>query len=551
MKTAPKIDVRIQSLVLALGRCLVDCCEDGPGPAARKAPSAEFPQGVDAMVEGIVAAVGNDAAVRRRVGIGQRRLDPSRVRVRVCAVAALGWNALREDIGKMDIGELAAIVGDQRLPPAESLLHARHEIGVLLQESVLQSTPDSERPAFLTASLPTSTLVWLSGTDSLGYLTVVHASRAAASRGDQSDDAPAAGAQPLPSARDLFERVRVRVWGCDEQLKTLAARMILSATRAEMVSRGVEDTGVGVQAAVVFGCSGSGKTWAATELARCSQLDYTTFDAASITGEGWSGAKAEDAFKQLATRRSSRAGKVVVYDEIDKILKAGSAEHLRSAQASFLRALGGETIVCGGKRMQDCWPFSFNCNSVFFALVGVFEGLAEMAYGKSGRRAIGFCCREGARRHADFRRALSEYGCIDELVNRVGCFVGMPDPTHDAIAHWVVSEHGAIESYNRVLQGHNVFLYPVEAAVMMLADYGLQSRSYFRGVKHLLGTVVEEVLLDGQKGTVVLDATLVRRAIDRSSGVDCSASPPRQARGQDDGCERDGQAGEALLAGAG
>jgi hypothetical protein len=86
---------------------------------------------------------------------------------------------------------------------------------------------------------------------------------------------------------------------------------------------------------------------------------------------------------------------------------------------------------------------------------------------------------------------------------------------------------------------------------MMLADYGLQSRSYFRGVKHLLGTVVEEVLLDGQKGTVVLDATLVRRAIDRSSGVDCSASPPRQARGQDDGCERDGQAGEALLAGAG
>ena len=59
---------------------------------------------------------------------------------------------------------------------------------------------------------------------------------------------------------------------------------------------------------------------------------------------------------------------------------------------------------------------------------------------------------------------------------------------------------------------------PMEPGVDLLADYGVQTQSYYRGAKHLLGTIVEELLFDGTTGLVVIDERLVKRAIDRANG---------------------------------
>jgi ATP-dependent protease Clp ATPase subunit len=95
----------------------------------------------------------------------------------------------------------------------------------------------------------------------------------------------------------------------------------------------------------------------------------------------------------------------------------------------------------------------------------------------------------------------------------------MPDPTADSIAQVVVAESGIVQGFNRILAARDIVLFPQETAVGMLADYAVESGTFYRGVKHVLGTLVEELLFDEAKGTVMLDAALVRRSIDRASGI--------------------------------
>ena len=89
---------------------------------------------------------------------------------------------------------------------------------------------------------------------------------------------------------------------------------------------------------------------------------------------------------------------------------------------------------------------------------------------------------------------------------------------------------------------------PMEPGVDLLADYGVQTQSYYRGAKHLLGTIVEELLFDGTTGLVVIDESLVKRAIDRANGVadeDNEVSPSAKTNDQhhDDACEDTPMAG--------
>jgi ATP-dependent protease Clp ATPase subunit len=366
------------------------------------------------------------------------------------------------------------------------------------------------------------TLIWLAGgQDSLGIYTLKQAAEDAYSWNAeaQNDVSAPKNLSIAPTARQLYEATREYVIGCDDGLKTLASRIVLAGIRADMLASGKNDTGVGNQVICVFGSSGAGKTFLVQELARRTNFLFSSFDASTITGEGWAGAKVEDAMKFALNCEPQKASRAIVcYDEVDKVLRSGTSEHRLSVQGEFLRPLGGETIIVGGKRMQDCRPFSYDCRPTCFVFSGVFDGLQELAERGSCRPSIGFHSISGEKRHADFRRALASYGCIDELVNRISCFIGLPDPTANSIARAIVAEHGIVQGYNRILLAHNIVLFPQQSAVSYLSEYGVDSKTFYRGVKHLVGSIVEEILFDGTTGTVMLDAALVRRAIDRQGG---------------------------------
>lgn len=556
MKATPRtLDLATQSLILDLGRILVERSLGRRIPAATQAAKSLDAEGWDSMVGRIVANLKESPSVLRMLGI-QRTTDAAR-RLRVSAVACLAWQTLRLGSHKAGIGELAAAIADPRVPPIEALLRARDEVGRMIHQAILAGGSDCDRPAFTNALLPTRTLVWLSGgRDSLGFLTY---RRAAAKDGGQEDeqveDATPQG-QPVPSARELYERVQPRIIGCERQLKTLCSRISLAVCRAEMLARGERDVGVGNQVIVVFGASGTGKTFCVEEIARASNLVFSSFDGSGLSGTGWAGSNAEDALKQalaLAGGDAKRAHRsIVCYDEIDKVLKAGLSQHRSEVMADLLRPLGGHKVTIGGKRNYDCPPTTFDCGPTTFVLSGVFDGLSDLAKRKGGRHGIGFHSSvEDEKAHADWRRAFCQYGAIEELCGRVSTFVQMDPVTADSVAHALIFEHGIVEAFNKVLSPLGVSLMTLEPAVRLIADYAVATGGNYRVAKHLIGTIVEEVLFDDTKGLVLVDAPLVKRAIERANGgegdLGVKAIP---VPGEDaDGCEQDASAGAATAGG--
>lgn len=526
MKPAEKLDLKLQGEILRLGMMLD--AAGGRSVRTRTPPSGQpQPEQITAKVEQITTAIGDHPTARKILGI-KRRMDAETARLRISIVACLAWRALRQANIKSQIAEVAGMVADPNASQIEAFLSARNEVGQLILEDVIVGSADLEDKQYFWVELPTVSLEWLSGgANQLGYLTVRRASRMRSSNGVEQEEGTATEVKPIPTARALYEQARQICVGIDSELKTLASRIVLHAIRAEALSRGLQDNGIGNQVILITGASGSGKTFAVEEMAKFSQIPFVSFDASTITGEGWAGAKVEDALKQLAHlpslkgdfKKATRG--IVFYDEVDKILKAGDAQHRLAVAGEFLRPLGGARIIIGGKRMQDCKPFIFDCKPTCFVLAGVFDGLAEIIERSSGRRKMGFSSVEGEKKLIQTREALKFYGVIDELANRISCCIHFPRPTASGIATAIVSEQGIITGYNMMLAGRGIVIFPTQNAVSLLAQYAVETRQYYRGVKHLIGSVIEEILFDGTGGTTMLDSALIRRAIDRTSaGID-------------------------------
>jgi ATP-dependent protease Clp ATPase subunit len=522
IKESLTLNVARPTLVLELGNILIKRAEAAKTPS-RTSSFDLSPETWDEMVAKIAKAVRMDALAERMIGLHEKT-STTQQRLRVSAVACVAWLTLRRGGHKICIGDLAAIIADPMLTPAEGIILARHEIGLLIQMAIFLGSTATDSLGFSHVSLPGNTLTWLSGgNNSLGFLT----SAIAANRGIGGNKTIGGLATPADglSARQLYEATRMVVVGCDDALQILASRISLAKIRMDMLARGKEDTGVGVQVILLFGKSGSGKTLAVRELAKRCHIGFSSWDASCISGETWAGGKVEDAMKQLVLDAGGdikKAGRSLVnYDEADKLLaKSDSLEHLRSAQASLLRPLGGEKICIGGKRSQDGPAFTFDCNSLCFVFSGVFAGLDEIAKKGSDRQIIGFGHNHGDRRLTDYRRAMVSMGCLDELANRISCFVRLPDPTASSIATAITSSNGILKAFNCILASREIELLPTDSGVRLLSNYGVETSTYYRGVKHIVGGIVEDILFNASKGEkVCLDPVLVQRAIDRSCGL--------------------------------
>ena len=532
-----KTNYALQSAVLELGRMLA-----GRAPMffmrnVETGPSAEE---VAKKTREVLFLVRSSPA-RSYFGIEAARKDEDATRLRV--IAFLGWRVVAESELFSAVSDITNTVMDEGQEGEQNefclnMLRTRDCISGMICDKLLIPSDDvsSKRGAGL--GLPLSSYAWLCGGCS-------H------SRGRRTKDAfnPGIETSAVPSARQLYDVVRQTVIGCDSQIRTLASRISLAVARADLLSRGERDSGVGNQVVVVFGSSGTGKTFVVEQLARASNLAFSSFDASGLTGAGWVGSSVDDALKQALNvakgdvKRASRS--IVCFDEIDKVLRGGQHEARQSAQADLLRPLGGHPVIIGGKRTFDGPPTPFDCSPTTFVLSGVFEGLSEIAE-RRGNRTMGFHSVDGDKAHANYRHALEEYGCIPEVCGRISAFVKMPDPSADSIARAIVGEQGIVAGYNNVLTTRDIVLSPHVDGVSLLADYGIESRTFFRGVKHIIGTVIEDVLFNEAKGSVVLDSAMIRRALDRVGGI--SSEDDYDSVGKAEPLFNDGSVGQVQVA---
>jgi len=482
-------------------------------------PSAEE---LAATVDALLDKAGKVPAARRLLGLRQGTpRDAARIRLK--AVAILGWLHMRASVGSVAIGDLAAACADPRLPPNEGLLRARHEIGTMMAEDALIGDADSTG-LFDKARLAPVGLEFLAGgRTSLGLLTANKLMGILLPKGLDEHERPAADA-PIPSSADLRTKICEKVIGIDRQVAALSSLLVLHLARARLIRAG-KDGGNNL-AALLIGSSGCGKTWMLESAGSLIGCPFASISATAMTSEGYTGGKLDDLFKALVFRakgsvQEARFG-IAFTDEWDSKASGQAARHASGIrdvntlciQQEFLVPMQGAEFLISGKRSMER-PIMFDSRGTFFAFAGAFAGLHELIRKKNGRDCIGFAAPTGARtkRQRYLLDSIHEYGYLKTWTNRLSSVLFLPDPSAESLGR--AAAHGVLDGINAILGELGIVLFPHGAAIPRMARYALESRTFFRGLKSVWWAIAEEAVSAGEKGTVMVTGTVVDAAITR------------------------------------
>ena len=498
--------------ILDLGRQLYRMAL--PSPAACRRDTVRHATGKPAIdLLEVMTRARIDAMARKALGL-QRNAQRKSDLIRLKAVAVLAWRSFRMSSDTCDLGDLAVAALDPMIRPAKALLQARHEIGAMLAEDVLIGTAEWGDQLVSKIRLPSATLEWLAGgADSKGGLTPRRLTELRV-----CNAAPTSGARrsadPLPSVSTLSKRICAQVVGLDEQVKSLSSRLVMHLARANLFRKGIA-VETGNQAVLLLGSSGCGKTHLMESAAWAAGCPFASMSSTAMTAEGYVGGKLDDLFKSLVTKakgdtQMARYG-IAFADEWDKkAMRDDRDVNTLSIQQEILVPLQGAEFLISGKRGMER-PFLFNSQGTFFAFAGVFGELAQTMKKLQGHSVIGFTSETRAK-HSDYLLdALRSYGFVKEFVNRLTSVMWLPDPTFESLEQ--AAAHNILEQHNILLGEVGIVLKPQPGAIRRMVEYALESRTFYRGLKSVWGSISEAMIGAGVGGPCAVETAEVEAAI--------------------------------------
>ena len=493
---------------------------------------------------------------RKLIGIRDRQ-DESERRVRLRSFALLAFRVLGQQASNSvsEISDLAAATMDAKLSPGEAILRARNIIGKMAAEDVLIAIGGEEGGPCNKIFLPARSQEWLTGgKTSFGFLTAAKLAGAIVPKGfDGAEDQPPAPLK-IPSANELRTHLCKRIIGLEHQAFSLSSLFVLHLARAKLLQAG-NDPGTGNQAVLLAGNSGCGKTFLLSEAARLTGCPFASVSATSMTSEGYIGGKLDDLFRALLAKakgdlQASRYS-IGFIDEWDKKSSRFSSGRdgvtTTALQTEVLVPMqGGEFLISGKRTMER--PMTFNSNGTFFAFAGAFTGLAELIRKKTSSSCIGFSSGIRTKRQDYILDAIRDYGYIREWVNRLTSVMFLPDPSLASLEKAAVN--GVLESFNSLVGELGIVLFPHQNVATRMAEYSLESRTFYRGVKSIWWSIAQSVVASGKKGTVLVGKSDVDAAISRVASGSGGVGDHPTARNGDTATDEADTSSEAEFAGA-
>jgi len=337
----------------------------------------------------------------------------------------------------------------------------------------------------------------------------------------------------IPPAEVIYTHIRLTVLGSylEEPIRSISAMYNMHMHRASLIRRGKHPKTPNI-VGLLIGSSSVGKTYLAETAAKvvnevCSEtvVPFSSVSATDITAEGFVGLGMEDVIRPLIEQCAGNAAKArygcCFIDEWDKkacrVGRGGLDVGGRSVQESLLRILGGCVFPIGGRRNTMEQQISFNSDGTMVFLAGAFVGLDELM-GKGGTNKIGFGSGGDSKKASRLRDCLIEYGMIPELVSRVGSIIIFPVPLLKDMVEICAAPRGLLDCYGRLWAGMEMKVAIGSDGVRAMADYGIETASYSRGMQSVLNRITEKLVFDGAAGKIRLGAKDINKIID-SMGV--------------------------------
>ena len=331
---------------------------------------------------------------------------------------------------------------------------------------------------------------------------------------------PTSGSTPT-SAREIYQRLRQTVIGMDDTVRQLTVQMSMHMSRVAVLRSGGRPT-VPPTTVLLIGPSSSGKTFMAESFARQSQLAHATADCSMLSQSCYVGLNTDDCYTGLLTGGAKQPQQgVLILDEFDKIAaKSGWHSDVDPAgagvQAELLRILEGTMLQIGGRRSNDCSRGTIDTYETCFVLAGAFEGLASVV--RQMRKDIGgmgFQDRSGqGTGRADLRDAIIRYGFSPQIVNRIGAVIVLPEPSIEQLVQIAGHSNGVLGRTNRFLESYGFRIEPTRQAVLQMATWARETKSYSRGLKCILNALAGESIYGQRTGSLKVGVQDVRRAIE-------------------------------------
>ncbi len=333
----------------------------------------------------------------------------------------------------------------------------------------------------------------------------------------------------LLTARGIYDLLKDQVIALEQPLLRFSAQMSLHMRRLEQIRMGVRPA-VGPIVTLLIGSSGAGKTWMSSCFATSCGLPHAVADMSGVSQSAYVGLSIDECFYGLLVNRTKPADAqkgILVMDEFDKLCAKGVGGHTmadpqgRGCQQEWLKPLEGCRLPLGSRRSNTPYIGVLDTYETCFVLAGAFDGLRE-TIADFGRRSsgLGFGSKAPKGPRGDIREALVQYGFLEQIINRVGSIIVLPDPTPDQVTRIISHPNGLLAKQNAFLGSFGMRLILTDKAIRHAATWACETRGYSRAVKTLLGALTETHLYDDKAGDIMVDVADVKRAIEDTESAE-------------------------------
>jgi len=392
---------------------------------------------------------------------------------------------------------------------------------------------------------------WLSG----GHpLCVPHLSETSVRYYLQRKSAKAEPAQkPAPtfpntikSPYDLYQRLKQYVHGQDDACKVLATRGWLHYKRAELMRVG-QNVGTNECLFFISQQSGVGKTYLAETYGKLCSLPFASFSSTDATAVGFVGLDlVEDSIKALiraagspqepSSIQKAQQGGIIFYDEFTKKRNSSTTDGKDitgvSVQHEILRVMEGCRVQLGNRRMErDANPVEVETSGMMFLFGGYVDGFDSIIAKLNRKGGLGFGGSPGDTklRDAYLYDALLDYGMAREFLNRLTKIVMFRKLTPQDLVAIANGSAGVVANYNRLLCHQGLAIKVDTQGLQCMAELSVETGMMARGLRMIVGALVEDAVFSEAKGEVTFGLGEVKRAIERVGSVDGTGAAPGAA----------------------